>query len=172
MKDLALAKINDATDEECATMLHACAGTWALARELASQRPFATWTALEGATNAAWNGRTETEVREAASHHPRIGADRAALRAKFARTATWSTAEQAGVAGASDDVLDALAKANDTYADTFGYTFIVCASGKSAAEMLEIVNSRIPSAPEAEWKVAREELRKITLIRLEKLGSS
>jgi 2-oxo-4-hydroxy-4-carboxy-5-ureidoimidazoline decarboxylase len=138
---------------------------------VAKARPFEAWEALVAATNEAWASCTEVDVREAAAHHPRIGADRAVLRAKFAPTAAWSSEEQAGVSAASEEVLDALAAANEAYAEKFGYTFLVCATGKSAPEMLEIATSRLGNDPTREWQNAREELRKITLIRLQKLDT-
>ena len=105
---------------------------------------------------------------EAFAAHPRIG-DLDALRKKFASTANWCAGEQAGVAAADEAVLTALADGNRAYEARFGYIFIVCATGKSAAEMLAILTARLANDPEVELKVATAEQAKITRLRLEKL---
>ncbi len=106
---------------------------------------------------------------EAFAAHPKIG-DRDALRAKFAATAAWSAIEQAGVDGAPEEVLDALADANDRYHERFGYIFIVCATGKTAEEMLALIRERLSNDPEVELRTAAAEQAKIARIRLEKLA--
>jgi 2-oxo-4-hydroxy-4-carboxy-5-ureidoimidazoline decarboxylase len=83
--------------------------------------------------------------------------------------ADWSASEQAGVASAAVDVLQRLAAANREYEARFGYIFIVCATGKTAAEMLQILERRLPNAADVEMNVAAEEQRKITRLRLAKL---
>jgi 2-oxo-4-hydroxy-4-carboxy-5-ureidoimidazoline decarboxylase len=95
----------------------------------------------------------------------------AQLRAKFQATHVWSSGEQSGVSAASDETLRQLAAGNQAYLDKFGYIFIVCATGKTAAEMLEILNSRLPNSPEQEILIAAAEQEKITAIRLRKLPS-
>lgn len=65
-----------------------------------------------------------------------------------------------------------LAEANRTYESRFGYIFIVCATGKSAEEMLALVRSRLRNDAETELRVAADEQRKITRLRLEKLLAS
>ena len=70
---------------------------------------------------------------------------------------------------AGDDVRDQLAKANREYEARFGYIYIVCATGRSAEEMLDIVNERLNNDADTELKVAAEEQRKITQIRLKNL---
>src|SRR6185436_1014222 len=102
------------------------------------------------------------------AHHPKIG-DRDSLRQRFARTAHLSEREQAGVDGASENVLEALAEGNREYERRFGHIFIVCASGKSADEMLELLGSRLPNPPDVEIRIAAEEQAKITDLRLKKL---
>jgi 2-oxo-4-hydroxy-4-carboxy-5-ureidoimidazoline decarboxylase len=105
-----------------------------------------------------------SEILEAFGHHPRIG-DRAALAAKF----TSSAKEQAGVAGAPEEVLGALEAANARYEAKFGHVFLVCATGKSAPEMLAILGARMLNDPATELRVAAAEHAKITRLRLEKL---
>jgi 2-oxo-4-hydroxy-4-carboxy-5-ureidoimidazoline decarboxylase len=107
---------------------------------------------------------------EAFSHHPRIG-DRGSLAERFPHTAGWSASEQGGVAGAGEGLLDVLLQANRDYEARFGYIFIVCATGKSASQMLALLQERLPNAPDAELEIAAAEQRKITAIRLKKLLS-
>lgn len=106
---------------------------------------------------------------EAVSEHPRIGADLDRLREKFADSAAWSSQEQAGMAAASEDELVALRDGNLRYEAKFGHIFIVCATGKSPAEMLAILESRMPNGHDDELAVVAGEIAKITHIRLEKL---
>jgi 2-oxo-4-hydroxy-4-carboxy-5-ureidoimidazoline decarboxylase len=106
--------------------------------------------------------------KEAFAHHPKI-ADTGSLKKKFASTAEWASAEQSGVNTATQKTIEALAGGNREYEKKFGYIFIVCATGKSAEEMLEILQSRLPNSPEEEMLVAADEQNKITKLRLEKL---
>jgi 2-oxo-4-hydroxy-4-carboxy-5-ureidoimidazoline decarboxylase len=86
--------------------------------------------------------------------------------ARFPITAHLSEQEQAGVAGAAEDVLDALAEANRAYEQRFGYIFIVCATGKTAEEMLALLGERLSNDPADEIRVAAAEQAKITELRL------
>ena len=107
---------------------------------------------------------------EAFAAHPRIG-DMDALRAKFAATAAWASREQAGVDGAVGRRAHRnLAMGNRQYEERFGYIFIVCATGKTAEEMLELLTQRLSNDPEAEIKLAAGEQMKITRIRLERIA--
>jgi 2-oxo-4-hydroxy-4-carboxy-5-ureidoimidazoline decarboxylase len=110
----------------------------------------------------------EADWREAFTHHPRIG-DVSKLREKFASTATWSSQEQKGVSGASEETIQALAQGNRAYEEKFGFIFLVCATGKSAEEMLALLRERMPNDAAAELRIAAGEQAKITRIRLEKL---
>ena len=93
----------------------------------------------------------------------------AKLREKFATTADWSGNEQASVKQASEEVLQRLADGNEAYYEKFGYIFIVCATGKSAGEMLALLEERLPNDPADEIKIAAGEQEKILEIRLNKL---
>ena len=145
-----------------------CCGCARWADAVLAGRPFRDKAALLAASDAAWAATGEAEWREAFSHHPRIGG-KDALRAKFAATRAWAKGEQSGAAAASEAVLDALAAGNAAYEKRFGHIFIVCATGKSAAEMLDLLKSRLPNDPAAELRLAAGEQNKITKIRLEKL---
>ena len=130
-----------------------------------ARRPFPNDAKLFFAARNEWFGLTEVDWLEAFSHHPRIG-DRAALEARFPKTHDLSSQEQANVASAHEDVLAALAQANNDYFDKFGFTFIVCATGKSAEEMLALLRERLPHDRATELRVAAEEQAKITALRL------
>ena len=105
---------------------------------------------------------------EAFEHHPRIG-DRQALAARFASTRNWSANEQVGVEKAEEDILDRLASGNEKYSQRFGYVFLVCATGKSALEMLNLLEARINNSPEEELQIAQQEQQKIMLLRIDKM---
>ena len=137
---------------------------------MAAARPFASDEQLLAAAGEIWNRLAPEDCLEAFAAHPRIG-DVGALQAKFAATRAWASAEQAGVAAASQDVLQRLLALNREYEWRFGYIFIVCATGKTANEMLAILESRLPNEPLAELRVAAAEQLKITQIRLRKLDS-
>ena len=124
------------------------------------RRPFGTREALLAAAREEWFALSEPEWRDAFSHHPRIG-DRDTL-----RQLVFSEQEQAGVASASDEVLDALADGNREYFDRFGFIFIVCATGLSAGRMLEQLRARLHNDPAIEIRVAAEEHARITHLRL------
>jgi len=116
-----------------------------------------------------WARCGEADFLEAFSHHPKIG-DVRDLEKKFASTAQWSEGEQGNaVASAQREVLEALKVGNEAYEQQNGFIFIVCASGKSAAEMLALLNARLPNKRTTELQNAAEEQRKITQLRLEKL---
>lgn len=132
-------------------------------------RPYASTPALFELADRVWNELDAKDYLEAFSHHPQIGADLAELERKFAATASWSRSEQAGASSAERSTLEALRDENRAYLDRFGFIFIVCATGKSAAQMLELLRARLPNDPETELRIAVGEQAKITKLRLEKL---
>lgn len=117
-----------------------------------------------------WHDCVEADWREAFGHHPRIG-DLDSVKKKFALTGQWAAGEQSGVKDATDAVLKQFAMGNEEYERRYGYIFIVCATGKSAAEMLDLLKERLGNAPEVEIRIAVGEQNKITRLRLEKLLS-
>lgn len=151
-----------------AEALAICCGAAAWVATLNEQFPFASPAALYEAAERTWYRLTEADWREAFLHHPKIG-DVDALKEKFASTATWAAGEQGAVKQASLDTLEALAVGNAAYEYKFDYIFIVCATGKSATEMLALLQARLPNAPSQELKIAMGEQAKITRLRLEKL---
>ena len=148
-----------------------CCGTRAWANRMTAARPFRDLRhALETADDAL-NGLERRAWLEAFRHHPPIGGTKAA-KSQSNAAGKWSRSEQHGAAVASSDQHEALAKANRAYRRRFGYIFIVCASGKSAGEMLKILDARLANDPEEELRAAADEQRKITRLRLEKLLSA
>ena len=165
---MTLTDLNTLAPAARAEALATCCGATAWAATLNEQFPFASAAALYEAAERVWRNLSEADWREAFTHHPKIG-DVNALREKFASTTTWAAGEQGAVRQASDDTLAALAAGNTAYEQRFGYIFIVCATGKSAAEMLALLQARLPNAPSHEIHVAMGEQAKITRLRLQKL---
>ncbi len=138
---------------------------------MAAARPFASIDALYCAADEQWRLLDRTDILEAFAAHPKIGGSEAATGdgSKDARTARWSTEEQAGVRHASDPVAQRIAEGNRAYEARFGYIFIICATGKSAAEMLAALDARLRHGPVEELRIAAEEQRRITRLRLARL---
>lgn len=165
---MTLSDLNNLAPEARAGALATCCGAPAWVGALNQRFPFATAAALLAAADEVWYGLGEADWREAFAHHPKIG-DVGALKEKFASTAAWAAGEQGAVRQASADTLGALAAGNAAYEAKFGYIFIVCATGKSADEMLALLQARLPHAPATEIHLAMGEQAKITRLRLEKL---
>jgi 2-oxo-4-hydroxy-4-carboxy-5-ureidoimidazoline decarboxylase len=115
-----------------------------------------------------WYECSHDDWKEAFAHHPRIG-DVESLKEKFYSTSQWASKEQSGMDSASQETIEALVEANRLYEEKFGYIFIVCATGKSAGEMLGLIRERLLNTPAAEIEIAGDEQNKITKLRLEKL---
>jgi 2-oxo-4-hydroxy-4-carboxy-5-ureidoimidazoline decarboxylase len=152
------------TDDARAFLTRACGSTRWVERMM-GRRPFGNHARLLFAARVEWFGLTEADWLEAFAHHPQIG-DRAELEARFPRTHDLSSKEQAGAGGADDEVLTALADANRAYLERFGFIFIVCATGKSADEILALLRERLPHDRNSELRIAAEEQAKITALRL------
>ena len=154
--------------EEKKELLQKCCGSTAWINKMLAAGPFKNFPELLDAAEENWYACGQQDWLEAFQHHPKIG-DINSLKQKYVNTAAWASNEQSGVNAASDKILEDLSAGNDDYEKKFGYIFIVCATGKSAAEMLEMLNSRLLNDPEEEIKIAAEEQNNITKIRLEKL---
>ena len=113
----------------------------------------------------AFAGLAERDWLEAFAHHPKIG-DLDSLESKFRATADLASNEQRGVRAASTPTLEQLRSANLEYERRFGYIFIVCATGKSAPEMLQLLRERLTNDAETELRQAAAEQSKITRLRL------
>ncbi len=165
---MTLDDLNALPAESARKALLRCCGCARWAGAVLAARPFRDKAGLLAASDAAWAAMGEDEWLEAFAHHPRIGG-KDALRAKYSATRDLARVEQAGAAAASEAVLDALAAGNAAYETKFGHIFIVCATGKSAAEMLDLLKSRLPNDAGTEKRLAAGEQHKVTKIRLEKL---
>lgn len=115
-----------------------------------------------------WFELGEKDWLEAFTHHPKIG-DLASLEKKFGSTKDFTTNEQSSVNHASMETLKELAEYNDKYEKKFGFIFIVCATGKTADEMLSLIKERINNDYNSELRIAMGEQNKITKLRLEKM---
>ncbi|GHG65140.1 2-oxo-4-hydroxy-4-carboxy-5-ureidoimidazoline decarboxylase [Comamonas sp. JC664] len=163
-----LTRLNALLPSEARAELLRCCGSSRWVDGMVRSRPFRDEEHLFSESAWLWKQTGPEDWREAMTHHPRIG-DVSQLRAKFASTASWSSQEQGGVQGADEAVLQGLADGNAEYERRYGFIFLVCATGKSAAEMLELLRERMDNAPDEELRIAAGEQAKITRIRLEKL---
>lgn len=151
-----------------AALLAECCGSSRWVTAMLSRRPFGSSERLLAASTEIWESLDSDDWLEAFAHHPRIG-QRASDRPHGEQEARWSEMEQQGVNGASDDMRTELAKVNRAYEQRFGFIYIVCATGRSADEMLAIANRRMQHDLSEEIAVAAAEQHAITQLRLEKL---
>jgi len=159
---------NKIQEKEAFEAFFSCCSSTNWASQMASQMPFSSISELKEKADKAWAQTQSTDWLEAFSHHPKIG-DISHLEKKFASTAAWASSEQSAVSIANQEVLERLSTGNEAYFQKFGFIFIICATGKSASEMLELLESRLPNSKEVELKIAALEQHKIALIRIEKL---
>lgn len=153
----ALDRWNRLPEETAAEEMLAFCRSRAWALEVARKRPLPSTDAFLGAAAACWDGLPERERLVAFAAHPRIG-DRHAKGA--------AAAEQAGTRGAAEETLSALDLANREYEARFGRVFLVCATGKTAEEMLALCRQRLQNDPRVELEIASGEQKKITALRL------
>ena len=165
---MTLEELNNLSTEKTIEEFFKCCGSTAWAHKLADSRPFKNTQQLLEVSDRIWSACSKQDGLEAFTHHPKIG-DLKSLEKKFTSTKEWAGKEQAGVDSATHKTLTELANGNHAYENKFGYIFIVCATGKTANEMLTMLNTRLQNNPEVEIKIALNEQNKITHIRLEKL---
>lgn len=166
---ITLDQLNSLSKEDAFAQLETCCVSKTWITKMVDSRPFSSEEILVKKAASIWyNDCSSDDFKEAFTGHPKIG-DINSLKEKFAHTADWAKNEQAQVTEANIETIEALAKANKQYEDKFGYIFIVSASGKSAEEMLAIINSRLHNNNDDEIYVAMNEQHKITVIRLVKL---
>lgn len=161
-------RVNELSDSEAFSALRNCCGASKWARLMLAARPFASNEDLFAKSASSFLQLEDSDWLEAFSHHPKIG-DMDALREKFSSGTGWEAKEQASVAQADEEVLRELSAGNKAYEEKFGFIFIVCATGKSAAEMLSLLKARLGNTSPDEIKIAAAEQEKITKLRLEKL---
>jgi OHCU decarboxylase len=163
---MTLSEFNTLPPAAAEAALRDCCGATRWTKLLAAQRPFLSANAIYQAADAAWRKIDRADILEAFSCHPQIGqtADTGSESHRH-----WSEGEQTGVRTATEDVKSRLARQNRAYFEKFGYIFIVCASGKSADEMLALLDQRLQNDDATELPVAAEQQRLILRLRLEKL---
>ena len=194
----ALGRWNQMPTEEAEYEILPCCGSRKWARRVAFYRPFAGEAQLLETASDVWHKLEPRDWDEAFRSHPRIGEtqaeqsrheeritdslmratglvpkigyERAAEVAKKTetQTAAWSAQEQRGAADTGEDVKAAFAEANREYEQRFGRIFIVCASGKTAPEMLAILRRRLQNDSDMELREAVEQQRQIMELRIRK----
>jgi 2-oxo-4-hydroxy-4-carboxy-5-ureidoimidazoline decarboxylase len=162
-----LERWNNLAFEEAEKEILPCCGSKAWARGITGRRPLLSESELLAASDEIWTRLSESDWTEAFRSHPRIGGSRAADSATV-RSTKWSAQEQQGVAVADGDVKTALAEANREYERRFGRIFIVCATGKAASEILQIIQGRMQNDKNTELREAAEQQREIMRLRLRK----
>lgn len=149
-------------------LLQQCCGSGCWVNKMLTVFPVEDLVELLEAAEEKWYECNEQDWKEAFAHHPKIG-DINSLKEKFANTAQWAQDEQSGVNTSPGEVLQNLASKNKLYEEKFGFIFIVCATGKSAQEMLSLLEERLKNKPSEEMEIAMAEQNRITKLRLEKL---
>ena len=157
---------NTAEVEPARDAMIACCGSQRWAAAMVAKRPIGSVLELSESADRIWSTMEEADWLEAFACHPRIGKHKSPHAS--AQSVAWSSQEQSSASSAAERVLDELANGNERYERRFGFTYIVCATGKSAEEMLVILNRRLLRDREAELREAAEQQRQITQIRLGK----
>ena len=164
---MVLAQWNRLPSEKAAEEVLPCCGSKTWAREMAARRPILAEAVLLTACDEVWKNLPESDWLEAFRSHPRIGESRSATSIS-ARSAAWSGEEQRRVGVAEEDVRSLLANGNRAYEQRFSRIFIVCATGKSAPEILEMLRRRLRNDHATELLEAAEQQRQIAHLRLKK----
>ena len=169
-------EVDGATLDVARSMLQRACGSSRWVDRMLARRPFGGDAALKAAAREEWFALAEADWLEAFSHHPQIGdrtlappkptSEGGSLAARFPATHDLSAREQSAVAVAGARVIEQLAHANAEYCAKFGFIFIVCATGKSAIEMLQLLRDRLDNDRATELRIAAEEQAKITALRL------
>jgi OHCU decarboxylase len=162
-----LARWNSLQPEKAAEEILPCCGSKTWAREMATRRPILGEAALLAACDEVWKNLSDADWLEAFRSHPRIGDSHAPASAP-PQSAAWSGEEQRKVGAATDDIKSALAEGNRAYERKFNRIFIVCAAGKSAPEILAILERRLRNDEATELLEAAEQQRQIAHLRLKK----
>ena len=161
-------RLNQMARGEATKALHDCCGSKKWIEQVLARRPFCDAAGLYDAADDAWETFEHRDWLAAFRAHPAIGTTKA--KAKQSATARrWSAGEQAVAQKASPDTLAVLAAANQAYQATFGHVFLICATGKTSEEILKAIRERLANDPEVELRIAADEQKKITRLRLEKL---
>ena len=165
---MTIESLNSLIYSEANEQFELCCGAANWVIKMNQNRPFQNKDDLYQKSESIWFSLSSKDWLEAFIHHPKIG-DIDSLRKKFHNTKSISENEQLGVNDAAESTLKDLAESNQLYEDKFGFIFIVCATGKSADEMLAMIKIRLNNNVNAEMLNASKEQNKITKLRLEKL---
>ena len=161
-----LAAWNIADEETALGAMIACCGSRRWAATMVARRPIEDPEKLCASADQIWSTMEVPDWMEAFACHPRIGGRKAAH--ATAQSMEWSRQEQSAAGSAASDIMARLAEGNALYEERFGFTYIVCATGKGAEEMLAILERRMKNDRDAELREAAEQQRQITQIRLRK----
>mmetsp|Transcript_23232 Transcript_23232/g.46628 ORF Transcript_23232/g.46628 Transcript_23232/m.46628 type:complete len:175 (-) Transcript_23232:123-647(-) len=165
MSRRAMQRINALSEADAVAAFKACCGCVKYATAMAAARPFADAEAMKSRSDQIWSECGREEILEAFLAHPKIGDSKAAAQ----HGGKWASNEQKGMSSASETTAAAMAKGNADYEAKMGFRYIVCATGKSAEEMLGILQARVGNTPEQELANGAAEQNKITHLRLNKL---
>ena len=166
-----LERFNRLSKQKAAKALLDCCASDKWAQQVRQRRPFSDRASFFVAADKIWSELPQEDWLQAFRHHPAIGAKKA--KSKQSATASrWSAKEQSTAQSAPPGVLEALAEENKAYAKKYGYVFLICATGKTSEDILKALRQRMSNEPEVELRIAAEEQRKITRLRLEKLLQS
>ena len=165
---VSVAELDAMPQREAEKLLAECCGASRWVSGMLARRPFGSRAVVLSTADDIWRSLGPADWREAFSHHPRIGERKSAV-PQSDRGSAWAAGEQSGTERADDDVRAKLAAVNREYEQRFGYIYIVFATGKSAEEMLALARERLRNDPDVELRVAAEDQRKITRLRLDKL---
>ena len=166
-KLMTLTELNAQAPKQAAHIFMQCCTSSTWVQAMVQARPFSNISAVVKQADLVWQGLEEADYLEAFDGHPKIG-DVNSLRAKYANTKELAGNEQGLVKEAGDEVLEMLSQGNSDYEEKFGFIFIVCATGKSAKEMSDLLQTRLPNNKEQELVNAAEEQRKIFQLRIGK----
>lgn len=165
MAKRAMEHMNKMPRDEAIKAFYACCGCKKFSESLADARPFTSTDDLFAKSDSVWATCGRDEILEAFLAHPKIGDSKAAA----AHGGRWASNEQKGMSAATESTADGMKKGNAEYEAKMGFRYIVCATGKTAEEMLGILEARITNDPMTELKNGADEQNKITHLRLNKL---
>lgn len=164
-------RLNLLQPEAAADEFFKCCGSKKWAQQMGRHLPFRGERDLLETAEQIWWSLAPEDWLEAFRSHPKIGEQKAATQASAA-SLTWSHKEQNGVVNASPETMELLRELNRSYEEKFGFIYIVCATGKTSEELLQILQERLANEPKTELRIAAEEQALITQLRLNKLLTS
>ena len=165
-----LSEFNKQNPDKSKEDLFKCCGSTSWVNKLMKHFPFVSIADLKIHSDQVWFSCQKNDWLEAFSHHPKIG-DKTDANKNLSSTSEWASQEQSAVKDAGQNILSDLSIGNQLYEKKFGYIYIICATGKTAGEMLDILTDRLRNSPEEELLIAINEQNKITHLRIDKLFS-